>query len=109
MSEHVIEITDASFDGEILKAELPVLVDFWAAWCRPCQMIGPVVEDLAREYQGRLKVAKMNVDENTGTPSEYGVRGIPALLLFKNGKLLDQVVGAVPRGQLVKLIEKGIG
>jgi len=108
MSEHVIEVKDATFDKEILQSPLPALVDFWAAWCRPCQTIGPVVEELAREYQGRLKVAKLNVDDNVGTPSQYGIRGIPALLLFKDGKVLDQVVGAVPRAQLVKLIEKGL-
>jgi thioredoxin 1 len=109
MSEHLIEVTDARFEQEILQSPLPALVDFWASWCAPCRMIGPVVEALAGEYAGRLKVAKMNVDENVSTPAKYGIRGIPALLLFKNGELVDQVVGAVPRAQVVNLIEKVLG
>jgi thioredoxin 1 len=109
MSEHVIEVTDARFEQEILLSPVPVLVDFWASWCAPCRMIGPVVEALAGEYAGRLKVAKMNVDENVSTPAKYGIRGIPALLLFKNGELVDQVVGAVPRAQVVTLIDKVLG
>ena len=109
MAENVVQVTDATFEQEILKSQLPALVDFWASWCAPCRMIGPVVEELAGEYNGRLKVAKMNVDENASTPSQYGIRGIPALLIFKNGKLVDQVVGAVPKSQVVSIIEKVIG
>ncbi len=109
MAEHVVEVTDASFEQEILKSPLPALVDFWASWCAPCRMIGPVVEELAGEYNGRLKVAKMNVDDNVSTPTQYGIRGIPALLVFKNGEVVDQVVGAVPKAQVVSIIEKVLG
>lgn len=109
MSEHVLEVTDASFEQEILKSPVPVLVDFWAAWCAPCRMIGPVVEELAEAYKDRLKVAKMNVDDNAGTPAQYGVRGIPALLFFKDGELVDQIIGAVPKTQVVSLLEKVLG
>ncbi len=109
MAEHVIDVTDASFEQEILQSTLPVLVDFWASWCAPCRMIGPVVEDVAGEYTGRLKVAKMNVDDNMNTPSRFGIRGIPALLFFKNGEVVEQVVGAVPKSQVVTLIEKVLG
>ncbi len=109
MSEHVLEVTDASFEQEVLKSPVPVLVDFWAAWCAPCRMIGPVVEELAETYRDRLKVAKMNVDDNTGTPAQYGVRGIPALLFFKDGELVDQIIGAVPKTQVVGLLEKVLG
>ena len=109
MSDNLITATDANFDEEVLKASLPVLIDFWASWCGPCRMIGPIVEEIAEEYKGRLIVAKMNVDENTNTPAQYGIRGIPALLFFKNGELIDQIVGAVPKGQLVKNVEKVLG
>lgn len=109
MSENVLEVTDASFEQEILKSPLPVLVDFWASWCAPCRLIGPVVEEVAGEYKERLRVAKMNVDDNVNTPSQYGIRGIPALLIFKNGELVDQIVGAVPKAQLVNLVEKVLG
>ena len=90
MSEHVLQVTDANFDQEILQSPVPALVDFWAAWCAPCKMIGPIVEELAEAYKDRLKVAKMNVDDNVNTPARYGIRGIPALLVFKNGELVDQ-------------------
>jgi thioredoxin 1 len=100
----VQQVTDASFEQDVLKSDLPVLIDFWAEWCGPCRAIGPVVEDLAKEYAGRLKVVKMNVDENPQTPSRYGVRGIPNLILFKGGQVRDQIVGAVPKAHLVKAI-----
>lgn len=109
MSEHVLEVTDASFEQEILKSPVPALVDFWAAWCAPCRMIGPIVEEVAETYKDRLKVAKMNVDDNAGTPAQYGVRGIPALLVFKDGELVDQIIGAVPKTQVVSLLEKVLG
>jgi len=109
MSEHVLDVTDASFEQDVLQAPVPVLVDFWAAWCGPCRMIGPIVEELAEEYKDRVKVAKMNVDDNAGTPAQYSVRGIPALLFFKNGELVDQIIGAVPKTQVVSSIEKLLG
>jgi len=109
MSEHLSEVTDANFEQEILESPLPALVDFWAAWCGPCRIIGPIVEEIAEEYKDRARVAKMNVDDNVDTPARYGVRGIPALLLFKNGELVDQIIGAVPKAQVVSLLEKALG
>lgn len=99
-------VTDDSFDGEVLKAPLPVLIDFWAPWCGPCRAVAPIVDELANEYAGRLKVVKLNVDDNPRTPSRYGVRGIPNLILFKDGEPKEQIVGAVPKAHLVKAIEK---
>jgi len=93
----VVEVTDATFDKDVLQSEQPVLVDFWAVWCGPCKAIAPIVDDLATTYAGKLKVAKVNVDQNGATPSRYGIRGIPALLFFKGGKVADQIVGYVPR------------
>jgi thioredoxin 1 len=93
----VLEVSDATFDQEVLQSEQPVLVDFWAAWCGPCKAIAPIVDSMAATYAGKLKVTKVNVDENGATPSRYGVRGIPALLFFKNGKVADQIVGFVPQ------------
>jgi len=100
----VQEVSDASFDADVLKAVLPVLIDFWAPWCGPCKAIAPVVAELAKEYDGRLKVVKMNVDDNPQTPSRYGVRGIPNLILFKGGEVKEQIIGAVPKAHLVKAI-----
>jgi thioredoxin 1 len=100
----VQQISDDSFQSEVLQCTTPVLIDFWAPWCAPCRAIGPVVEELAREYEGKLKVVKMNVDENPQTPSRYGVRGIPNLILFHGGQVKEQIVGAVPKAQLVKAI-----
>ncbi len=102
----VQEVSDASFDREVLKSDLPVLIDFWAPWCAPCRVIAPVVEQVASEYNGRLKVVKMNVDDNPQTPSQYGVRGIPNLILIKGGQVRDQIVGAVPKAHLVKAIDQ---
>jgi len=93
----VVEVSDATFDQEVLQSEQPVLVDFWAVWCGPCKAIGPIVDEIATKYVGKLKVAKVNVDQNTASPSRYGVRGIPALLFFKGGKVSDQIVGFVPQ------------
>ena len=95
-----VKATDASFEQEVLKSETPVLVDFWAEWCGPCRMIGPSLEDISKEMDGKLKVVKVNIDENPSTPTRYNVRSIPTILFFKDGKLVDQVVGAVPRPAL---------
>ena len=101
-------VNDKNFAVEVLNADLPVLVDFWATWCGPCRSISPIVEELAGEFTGRVKVTKLNVDENPATPSQYGVRGIPTLILFKDGKIFDQIVGAVPKARLKTMIEKAI-
>jgi len=107
-TENLIQVTDQNFAQEVLQADIPVLVDFWAVWCGPCRSIAPVVEDLAKEFMGRLKVAKLNVDENPATPGQYGIRGIPTLILFKGGKVFDQIVGAVPKARLVAMVEKAL-
>jgi thioredoxin 1 len=107
-SDKVLQLSDDSFANDVLKSDLPVLVDFWASWCAPCKAIGPVIDGLAEEFAGRVKIAKLNVDENPATPGQYGVRGIPTLILFKDGKVLDQVVGAVPKNQLESLLKKAL-
>lgn len=101
-----VNVTDSSFEDEILKSAVPTLVDFWAAWCGPCRTVGPIVEELATEYEGRVKVAKINVDDNKETPTRYGVRGIPTLMLFKDGQVVDQIVGAVPKNRIKELLDK---
>ena len=106
---NIIQATDANFEAEVLKSTLPVLVDFWAPWCGPCKSIAPIVEELAVEYEGKLKVAKLNVDDNPLTPSRYGVRGIPNLLILKGGAVKEQIVGAVPKSKLVQAIGNVIG
>lgn len=108
MSEKVLQVTDSSFETEILKSTVPALVDFWATWCAPCKAIAPIVEEMADTYAGKVKIAKMNVDENPATPGKYGVRGIPTLILFKNGQVVDQLVGAVPKNQVKALIDKAL-
>jgi thioredoxin 1 len=104
----LIHVNDKNFASEVLSSTIPVLVDFWATWCGPCRSIGPVVEELAKEFTGKVKVTKLNVDESPATPSQYGVRGIPTLILFKGGKILDQIVGAVPKARLKAMIEKAL-
>src|SRR5262245_53824776 len=108
MAIGVKSVTDQEFKKEVLDASQPTLVDFWAEWCGPCRAIAPIVEELAKTYTGRMQFAKMNVDENRNTPSQYGIKGIPTLLLFKGGKVVDQIVGAVPKQQLVQLIERSL-
>jgi thioredoxin 1 len=102
----VLEVSDATFDKEVLQSEQPVMVDFWAVWCGPCKAIAPIVDSVAASYAGRLKVTKVNVDENGATPSRYGIRGIPALLFFKGGKVADQVVGYVPQDVIDEKIKR---
>lgn len=104
MSEDILNVTDANFEDEVLKSELPVLVDFWAVWCGPCRIVAPTVESMAQEYQGKLKVAKLNVDENQGIPAKYGIMSIPTLLLFKGGELKETIVGALPKGRIVDVV-----
>ena len=105
---HPMEVTDATFDEEVLNSDIPVLVDFWAEWCGPCKMIAPIVSDLSEEYEGRMKVTKLDVDSNPQAALKYGVRGIPTLLIFKGGSPVDQIVGAVPRGKLKGSRRRGL-
>lgn len=105
MSNSIVYITDDSFDNEVLKARGPVLVDYWAEWCGPCKMIGPVLEEIAKDYSGRVKVAKLNIDENPATAPKYGVRGIPTLMLFKDGKVEATKVGALSKSQLSAFLD----
>jgi thioredoxin 1 len=108
MAENIFEVADSTFDTVILKSDKPALVDFWAGWCAPCRAIAPVIEEMANSYGDKVRFAKMNVDENPSTPGKYGVRGIPTLILFKNGEVVDQLVGAVPKNQIKELIDKGL-
>lgn len=108
MGEHTINVSDSNFESMVLKSEIPALVDFWASWCAPCKAIAPIVDEMAEAYSGKVRVAKLNVDDNPSTPGRYGVRGIPTLILFKDGKVVDQLVGAVPKDQIKELIEKAL-
>ncbi|HEU0282755.1 MAG TPA: thioredoxin TrxA [Gallionella sp.] len=108
MSEHIQYVSDATFDAEVLQSPLPVLVDYWAEWCGPCRMIAPILDEIAKEYAGRLSVAKLNVDENQQTPQKFGIRGIPTLMLFKNGNIEATKVGALSKSQLSAFIDSHI-
>ena len=101
-----MELNDGNFESEVLKSDLPVLVDFWATWCGPCRMVGPIVEEMAKDYEGKLKVGKLNVDDNSQTAIQYGIMSIPSLFFFKGGKVVDQIIGAVPKQQFVEKINK---
>jgi len=108
MSEHIHYVTDDNFEAEVLQSTLPVLVDYWAEWCGPCKMIAPILDDISNEYEGRLKVAKLNIDDNQSTPATYGVRGIPTLMLFKNGNIEATKVGALSKSQLTTFIDSNL-
>ena len=108
MGQATIAVTDATFDAEVRQSDIPVVVDFWAEWCGPCRMIGPALEELAEEYAGKVKIVKVNVDENMETPAQLGVRGIPALFLFKGGEVVSNKVGAAPKAALANWIESEI-
>ncbi len=108
MSNLIKHVSDASFEADVLNSELPVLVDFWAEWCGPCKMIAPILEELAKDYEGKLVIAKMDVDANQQVPAKFGIRGIPTLIIFKNGQAAAQKVGAVAKGQLASFIDSTI-
>jgi thioredoxin 1 len=108
VSEQIVHVTDDNFESEVLKSSEPVLVDYWADWCGPCKMIAPVLDEIADEYRGRVKVAKLNIDDNPNTPPRYGIRGIPTLMLFKNGEVEATKVGAVSKSQLTAFIDSNI-
>ena len=107
-SAEVTHVSDASFEQEVLKSSIPVLIDFWAPWCGPCKAIAPIIDEVAKDYAGKLKVVKLNVDDNPETAARYGIRSIPNLLIIKNGQVKDQIVGAVPKGHLVKAVDTAI-
>jgi thioredoxin 1 len=108
VSEQIVHITDATFETEVLKAEQPVLVDYWAEWCGPCRMIAPILDNVAADYAGRIKICKLNVDENQATPPKYGIRGIPTLMLFRNGNVEATKVGALSKSQLVAFLDSSL-
>ena len=108
MAEHIVHISDESFEEEVLQSERPVLIDYWAEWCGPCKMIAPVLEEIATEYSDRLKVVKLNIDDNPQTPPKYGIRGIPTLMVFKNGQVEATKVGAVSKAQLTAFLDDSL-
>ncbi|CAM3926528.1 thioredoxin TrxA [Rheinheimera salexigens] len=108
MSEHILQVSDDSFESDVLKSDTPVLVDFWAEWCGPCKMIAPILEDVAKEYSGKVSVAKVNIDHNPNTPPKFGIRGIPTLLLFKQGQVAATKVGALSKTQLKEFLDSNI-
>jgi thioredoxin 1 len=108
MSEHILQVSDDSFEADVLKADTPVLVDFWAEWCGPCKMIAPILDDVAKDYAGKVTVAKVNIDHNPNTPPKFGIRGIPTLLLFKNGQVAATKVGALSKTQLKEFLDSNI-
>ena len=105
MSESIVHVTEATFDSEVLSAEVPVLVDFWAEWCGPCKMIAPILDEIAGDYAGKLKVCKVDVDSNAGIPEKFGIRGIPTLIVFKDGNAVETKVGALSKTQLSEFID----
>ncbi|MFZ5753545.1 MAG: thioredoxin [Bacillota bacterium] len=107
-SDKVIQLTDSNFKNEVLDSTQPVLVDFWAAWCGPCKMIAPIIDEVAADYQGKVKIGKLNVDENSKTASEYGIMSIPTMVIFKNGKEVNRLVGFMPKAQLAKVLDQAL-
>ena len=107
-SDSIIELSDAEFETEVINSDKPVLIDFWAPWCGPCRMVSPLVEEIADEFSGRVKVAKLNVDDNPQTTMKFGIRSIPTIMLFKDGEVLDQIIGAVPKSELENLVNKAL-
>jgi thioredoxin 1 len=105
----IVHTSDATFENDVLKSTEPVLLDFWAEWCGPCKMIAPILDDAANEYKGRVRIAKLNIDENPQTPPRFGIRGIPTLILFKNGKVEAQKVGALSKSQLIAFLDSNVG
>ncbi len=108
MSDKIVYLSDDSFEEEVLKSDTPVLVDYWAEWCGPCKMIAPILDEIADEYDGKVKIAKLNIDENPGTPPKYGIRGIPTLMLFKNGEVEATKVGALSKSQLTAFLDQNL-
>ena len=108
MSDQIVYVTDDSFEEEVLKSDIPVLVDYWAEWCGPCKMIAPILDEISADYKGKLKIAKLNIDENSGTPPKYGIRGIPTLMMFKGGDVEATKVGALSKSQLTAFIDSNL-
>ncbi len=107
-SENVIEVVDSEFDEEVIQSELPVLIDFWAPWCGPCRALAPVIDEISKDYEGRVKVGKVNVDENPEITMKFSIRSIPTLIAFKNGEVSDQIIGAVPKSEIEKVLDKAL-
>lgn len=107
-SDAIIELSDSTFESEVVNSDVPVLVDFWAPWCGPCRAIAPIVEEISSSYEGKIKVGRMNVDENQSTTMKFGIRSIPTIIMFKGGEAVDQIIGAVPKGEIERVVEKSL-